>query len=156
MEINTAFISEAARKKFIDTLPPPTNGKFDEDILIPVVISTKQITGMSEHQKTFMKGNQKHQYLTAMWRHATDANRGPHKFIITTLWAVKHDVKLFKKAGVPYPIMLKWFNTKEDVELIEKFVKIREFDIDDVQKYIHYANVYLTKDKAYVLHFKGQ
>ena len=156
MEIEKAFSSEAARKKFIGTLPPPVNGKFDADILIPVAITTKQLTSMAEHHKKFLKGNQKHQYLTEMWRHATDANNGPYKYIITSLWAVKQDIKTFKKVGAPYPIMAKWFNSEEEVELIKKFVKVKEFNKADIHKYIHYSNVYLTEDKAYVLHFKGQ
>jgi len=156
MEFETAFSSEAARKNFIDTLPPPIKGKMDGDILIPVVITTKQMTGMLQHQKQFLKRNQGSQYLTMMWKHGSDANNGPHKYVITSLWAIKQDIKVFKKVGAPYPIMAKWYNSEEEVEVIKKFVKIKEFNKADVQKYIHYANVYLTEDKAYVLHFKGQ
>lgn len=154
--ISNAFVSEKSRKDFLETLPPPDNGKFDGDILIPVAVHTKQLNAMMEHYKKFMKSNQKHHYLTAMWRHGADAGAGPHKYIITSLWAIKQDVQLFKDVGAPFPIMLKWFNTEQGVELISRFVKVREFNREDIQKYIHYNNVYLTQDKAICLHYKGQ
>ncbi len=156
MDIYSAFTNSTSRNKFIDTLPPPIKGKMDGDALIPVVITTKQLTAMMDNNKKFMRNNQKHHYLTNIWKHGTDANRGPHKYIITSLWAVKQDIKIFKKAGAPFPIMIKWYNSPEEVELVKKFVTIKEFDKADVQKYIHYANVYLTEDKAIVLHYKGQ
>lgn len=156
MDIYTAFTTGSSAKKFAATVPEGIKAKFDSDILIPVLINTKQITKLGQHYKKFLRANHENLYLTHMFQHGADIANGPHKYVVTSLWALKKDVETFKKLGVPFPEMLMWHNSADDIEVIKKSVKLREFRIEDVHKYIHYANIYLTKDKVYVLHYKGQ
>ena len=156
MDIYNAFNAADGPAIFSEAAPPGMKTKFDTDILIPVVIDTKQLTQIAHHYKTFLKKNSDSMYLTYMFQHGTDATRGPHRFIITSLWAIKRDMKTFKEVGVPFNVMETWFNSEKDVKLLEKCVTLKEFKIEDVHKYIHYANVYLTETTAYVLHYKGQ
>lgn len=156
MDIYSGFTGPRSAKKFGETVPEGLKTKFNGDILIPVLINTKQLTRIGHHYKKVLKANQEAMYLTYMFQHGADAAKGPHKYVVTTLWALKRDIKTFKDLGVPFPEMLSWYNTPEDIEVLKANVKLREFDIKDITKYIHYANIYLTEDIAYVLHYKGQ
>lgn len=156
MDIYSAFTSERAKEKFLASVPDSeVKQKFSKASLIPVVITTKQITALTEHYRKLIASDNSALYMTHLAKHGIGAYKGPKKFMITSLWALEQDVALFKKLGVPFPIMTKWYNDTDEIELLKSFVELRVFHIEDVHEYIHYSNVYLTENLAYALHFKG-